>query len=263
MVDDAGGPFAPEVTISSRGAVRVVKLNRPEALNAVNARLHRALARVWRHLADDPEARAVVFTGEGRAFSAGGDIDWISSFQTDHAGRRGSVEEAAEIVNEMIRFPLPVVAAVNGPAVGLGCSLAVLCDIVYIAESAYFADPHVSVGLTAGDGGAPAWPVFVNLLRAKEYLFTGDRIPAAEAVSLGIANRAVPDADLFDTAMAMAERLAAQPPQSLQSTKRALNMHLAQAVAGPLAYALSAEYHSFDSAEHRAFLERFGSDRRE
>jgi len=251
------GPFAPELTVNADGGVRIVTMNRPEALNAVNQRLHAALARVWRHLADDEEARCVVLTGAGKAFSAGGDIEMIQSFQADHEARRASLEEAAVIVTEMIRFPLPVVAAVNGAAVGLGCSLAVLCDIVYIGESAYFADPHVSVGLTAGDGGAPAWPVFVNLLRAKEYIFTGDRIPAAEAVSLGIANRVVPDGDLMDTALAMAQRLAAQPIQALRSTKQVMNMHLARAVTGPLEFALSAEYNSFDTPEHRAFVERF------
>lgn len=250
-------PFSPELSITDHGAVRVVKMNRPEAMNAVNPPLHRSLARVWRHLADDPEARAVVFTGEGKAFSAGGDMEMLLGFHTDREGRRHSLEEAASIVNEMVAFPLPVVAAVNGAAVGLGCSLAVLCDVVYIGESAYFADPHVSVGLTAGDGGAPAWPVMVNLLRAKEYLLTGDRIPAPEAVAIGIANRVVPDDELLDSALAMAERLARQPRQALESTKRALNMHLAQAVAGPLAYALSAEYHSFDTPDHQGFVNRF------
>lgn len=250
-------PFAPELLISAHDSVRVVTLNRPEAMNAVNQGLHAGLARVWRHLGADPDARAVVFTGKGRAFSAGGDMEMLHGFQTDREARRRSLEEASSIVNEMIAFPLPVVAAVNGPAVGLGCSLAVLCDIVYMGESAYFADPHVSVGLTAGDGGAPAWPLFVNLLRAKEYLFTGDRIPAQEAVGLGLANRVLPDSDLLGAALSFAARLAEQPVQALRSTKRAINMHLAQAVLGPLAYALNAEYQSFDTPEHRAFVERF------
>ena len=250
-------PFAPELEITSHGAVRLVKLNRPEALNGINPAFDRGLAGVWRHLAGDPEVRAVVLTGEGRAFSAGGDMEMLQGYQNDREGRRVGLEEAHGLVTDMIAFPLPVVAAVNGPAVGLGCSIAVLCDIVYIAESAYFADPHVSVGLTAGDGGAPAWPVFVNLLRAKEYLFTGDRIPAHEAVALGIANRVIADDELLDTAMAFAERLAQQPTQALRSTNRAMNMHLSQAVAAPLAYALSAEYHSFDTPEHQEFVNRF------
>jgi enoyl-CoA hydratase/carnithine racemase len=250
-------PFEPELAITAHGAVRLLKINRPEALNSVNRPLHHALTRVWRHLADDPEARAVVFTGEGRAFSSGGDMDMLKSFHTDAEARRGSLEEAREIVLEMINFPLPLVAAVNGPAVGLGCSLAVLCDIVYIGESAYFADPHVSVGLTAGDGGAPGWPMFVNILKAKEYLFTGDRIPAAEAVAIGLANRVVPDEQLLEVALAFADRLARQPTQSLRSTKRAINMHLSQSVTGPMMYALAAEYHSFDTPEHQEFVNRF------
>src|SRR5690606_21089110 len=112
--------------VEADGPVRTVVLDRAEALNAINADLHRALAQVWRHLAADREARVVIITGAGSAFSAGGDLDWITSFLDDPAARDESLREGAEIIDEMLRFPLPVIAAVNGPAVGLGCSLAVL-----------------------------------------------------------------------------------------------------------------------------------------
>jgi enoyl-CoA hydratase len=149
------------------------------------------------------------------------------------------------------------VAAVNGPAVGLGCNLAVCSDIVLMAESAFIADPHVGVGLTAADGGAPTWPLLIGMLRAKEYLLTSQRIPAAQAVEIGLANRMVPDGELMDQALALAEKLAAQPPQAVQSTKRALNMHIKRAVAGVLEYALAEEYSSFDTPEHQALVTRF------
>lgn len=252
-------PFEPDLTIETHGAVRLVAFNRPETLNAVTADLHRALARVWRHLADDDDARAVVLTGRGRAFSAGGDMVMFQRLQTGVDERRGLLDEAAMIVREMTGFPLPVVAAVNGAAVGLGCSVALLCDLVFMAESAYLCDPHVAVGLTAGDGGAPVWPLFMSLMRAKEFLLTGDRIPADQAVALGLANRVVPDDRLLEEAMAMAERLAGLPPQAVQSTKRALNLHLARAAAGVLEYALAAEYQSFDTEDHRRIVERFVS----
>ena len=131
----------------------------------------------------------VILTGAGRTFCAGGDFDWISSFLDDAAARYESVREGAEIIEEMLRFPLPVIAAVNGAAVGLGCSIAVLCDVVLMSERAYLADPHVSVGLVAGDGGAAFWPLLTPIMRSREYLFTGDRISAGKAVEIGLASR--------------------------------------------------------------------------
>jgi enoyl-CoA hydratase len=250
-------PFEPELLIESRGAVRVVTLNRPEALNAANEALHGALQSVWGHLAQDIEARAVVLTGAGRAFSAGGDFEHFVELWSDVPRRRREIDGARRLLTEMVDFPLPVIAAVNGPAVGLGCNLAVLSDIVLIAESAYISDPHVSVGLTAADGGAPTWPLLMSMLRAKEYLLTSERIPAEQAVALGLANRVVPDAMLLDQALEVAQRIAALPPQSVQSTKRALNMHIKRAVAGVLEYALSEEFDSFGTVEHQALVTSF------
>nr|WP_170306055.1 enoyl-CoA hydratase/isomerase family protein [Mycolicibacter kumamotonensis] len=243
--------------IEARGLVRVVTLNRPQAMNAANEALHTALQSVWGYLARDTDARAVVLTGAGPAFSAGGDFNHFVELWDDRPARRREIEGARRLLTEMVDFPLPVVAAVNGPAVGLGCNLAVLSDIVLIGESAYLADPHVSVGLTAADGGAPTWPLLMGMLRAKEYLLTGERIPAHQAVAMGLANRVVSDADLLDEAITVAQRIAALPPQAVQSTKRALNMHMKRAVAGILEYALSEEFDSFDTAEHQALVTAF------
>ncbi|MEX5636858.1 enoyl-CoA hydratase/isomerase family protein [Parafrankia sp. FMc2] len=250
-------PFAPELLIEARGPIRIVTLNRPEALNAANETLHDALIAVWRHLADDPEVRAVVLTGAGQAFSAGGDFEHFVELWEDRPARRKDIDGARRLLNEMVDFPLPVVAAVNGAAVGLGCNLAVCSDIVLIAESAFISDPHVSVGLTAADGGAPTWPLLMGMLRAKEYLLTSERIPADKAVELGLASRVVPDRELLDQAIALAEKLAKQPPQAVQSTKRALNMHIKRAVAGVLEYALAEEFASFDTPEHQELVRKF------
>jgi enoyl-CoA hydratase/carnithine racemase len=248
--------FAPDLLIETEGAVRVLTLNRPESLNAVSASLHEALEHVWRHIAADPEARAVVITGAGRAFSAGGDMDMIVSMQHDLAFRRAGLGQAQRIVSEVMNFPLPVIAAVNGPAVGLGCTVAACTDIVLIADTAFMADPHVSVGLTAGDGGTAVWPLLMGMLRAKEYLLSGDRISAEQAVAFGLANRVVPAAALMPEALALAARLAAQPPQAVQSTKRALNLHLQRAISGVIEYALAEGSMSFDTPEHRAAIAR-------
>jgi enoyl-CoA hydratase len=250
-------PFEPELLIEERGAVRIVTLNRPEAMNATNAALHDALVSVWKHLAADPGARAVVITGAGKAFSAGGDMHHLQANQRDRVLRQHELDQAGELVRQMSACPLPVVAAVNGPAVGLGANLAVLSDIVLISDKAHIADPHVGIGLTAADGGAPSWPLFMSLLKAKEYLFTGDRILPAMAVELGLANRVVPAADLMEEAVALAERLARQPQQALRSTKQALNLHLTRAISGVLEFALAEEFKSFDEPEHVALVQGF------
>ncbi|WP_280434553.1 enoyl-CoA hydratase/isomerase family protein [Nocardia carnea] len=246
----------PDVlTVTGAGPIRTVTINRPGELNAVNADLHRALAQVWRQLAADTEARVVILTGAGRAFSAGGDLEWITSFLDDPVARDESIREGAEIIEELLRCPLPVIAAVNGPAVGLGASIAILCDIVLISDHAHLADPHVAVGLVAGDGGAAFWPLLTPILRTREYLYTGDRIDAATAVEFGLASRMVPADDLRTAAHALAERLAKQPQNALSSTKQVVNMYLSQALAGPLQAGFAAEVVTMQSPEHRERLE--------
>ncbi|ETA99064.1 enoyl-CoA hydratase, partial [Mycobacterium avium subsp. paratuberculosis 10-4404] len=177
-----------EIDVRADGALRIITLNRPDSLNSVNDDLHVGLARLWQRLTDDPTARAAVITGAGRAFSAGGDFGYLKELSADADLRAKTIRDGREIVLGMARCRIPVVAAVNGPAVGLGCSLVALSDIVYIAENAYLADPHVQVGLVAADGGPLTWPLHISLLLAKEYALTGTRISAQRAVELGLAN---------------------------------------------------------------------------
>jgi enoyl-CoA hydratase len=242
-----------ELRVEVDGPVRTVVMDRPEALNAVNPGLHWSLANVWRQLSADPEAKAVILTGAGRCFSAGGDLDWISTFLDDPVARYESLREGAQIIEEMLRFPLPVVAAVNGAAVGLGCSVAVLCDIVLMSAEAYFADPHIAAGLVAGDGGAAFWPLLTPILRSREFLFTGDRIPAQTAVEIGLASRICGGDELMAEASKLAHRLARLPAPALQGTKRVLNMHL-QGLSAVVQAALAAEEISMRSDEHRERL---------
>lgn len=248
--------FEPELRLETRNAVTVVTMNRPEVKNAVDERLHAALDGVFHHVAKDPDVRAIVLTGAGDAFSAGGDVAWIEELQSDPAARLLSNDGAHRIVTSIISCRLPVVAAVNGPAVGLGCTLAVACDLVYLAESAFLCDPHVSIGLTAGDGGAALWPLTTSVVKAKERLFFGSRVPSHEAVELGLANAVLPDAELLDRTVAIAERLAALPPLAVQTTKRAMAIHTLRSIAGVFEYSLAAEYQTFDTPEHRAIFAR-------
>jgi len=247
------------VRIEADGAVRIVTMNRPDTLNAFDRELHTALPRALREVSADSKARAVVLTGAGRAFSAGGNIEDFDTFANDLDLRRASLREARQLFEDLINVHLPVVAAVNGPAVGLGCTLATACDAVIISERAFLADPHVTVALVAGDGGAVTWPLNIGLLRAKPYLLTGDRIPADVAVSLGLATRAVPSNEVLAEAIAMAQRIAALPPQAVQDTKMILNQHLRQASVAVLGYGLAAESQSHDTAEYRAVPEKFRS----
>src|SRR5690242_20479402 len=245
------------VRVEADGPVRIVHLTRPEQLNAINDDLHLALTRLFPQLSADAGARAAVITGEGRAFSAGGDFDLLDRMAKDRDLRHTVIAEGRELVLNMIRCRVPVVAAVNGPAVGLGCSVIALSDVVYMAESAYLADPHVTVGLVAADGGPLTWPLHTSLLLAKEYAFTGDRIPAKRAAEIGLANHVCPDDEVFSAALAAAHRIAALPQQAVEATKRVLNLHLERAVLATIDFAMASESESFDTDDLRANVDKF------
>lgn len=249
--------LGPQLMVESVGDVRVVTLNAPERLNSVDTQLHEDLALVWDLLFEDHDAGAVVLTGAGRAFCSGGHVPEFIRYHEEPAFIHDACRVAERIARGMINCELPVVAAVNGPAVGLGASLVTGCDIVLMAEDAFIADPHVTVGVVAGDGGPVAWPLLMSLARAKEHLFLGDRISAVEAERLGLANRVLPKDELMPYAMDLAGRLAAQPRQALRQTKRVINQHLQQAANLVLNLGLAAEEASFQSDEVRRTVERF------
>ncbi len=234
----------------------MVTLNRPENLNATNHVLHAGLAALFPQLDEDDEARVAVLTGAGRAFSAGGDFNYIDELSKDPELRHLSLTHGRQIVTGMVRCRLPIVAAVNGPAVGLGCSLVALSDIVFMAESAHLADPHVLLGLVAADGGPVVWPLLTSLQLAKEYALTGDRIPAERAAAIGLVNHVCPDGEVLEQAMACAHRIANLPQGAVEDTKRILNIQMERAVLSVLDYALSAEDRSFTSSELRANVDR-------
>ena len=242
----------PEIDVAADGPLRIITLNRPGALNAVNDPLHTGLARLWPRLSEDHDARAAVLTGAGRAFSAGGDFGYLEELSRDAALRAKTIAHGRDLVLGMARCRVPVVAAVNGPAVGLGCSLVALSDVVYMAETAYLADPHVQIGLVAADGGPLTWPLHTSLLLAKEYAFTGARISAPRAAEMGLANHVV--ADPLSEALACAKRIAGLPRQAVESTKRILNLQLERAVLATLDFAMTAEEQSFGTADFRSII---------
>ncbi len=248
--------LTPELEVEVDGPVRLVRLNRPEQLNATNHGLHRGLAELFPQIDADDAARAVVLTGKGRAFSAGGDFTYLDELSRDADRRRETLAHGKQIVTGMVRCRVPIVAAVNGPAVGLGCSLVALSDIVYMAESAHLADPHVMIGLVAADGGPVTWPLLTSLQLAKEYALTGDRIPARRAAEMGLVNHVCADGEVLEQAVGCAHRIAKLPRQAVEDTKRLLNLHLERAVVATLDFALAAEDRSFTSSELRVNLDR-------
>lgn len=246
-----------EIKVEADGPIRIITLNRPEALNAVNHELHVGLARIWPQLSEDIDARVAVLTGAGRAFSAGGDFAYLDQLRRDKDLQRITLMHGREIVLGMARCRVPVVAAVNGPAAGLGCSLVALSDIVYLAENAYLLDPHVQVGLVAADGGPLTWPLHTSLHWAKEYALTGAKISAERALAMGLANHVV--ADPLAEAMECAKKIAELPRQAVESTKRLLNIQLERAVLASLDYANTAEEQSFNSEDFAAIVTRLNA----
>lgn len=249
--------LSPHIVVEARGAVRIFTLNHPENYNSVDDDLHQALVKAWHLMQTDNEAGAAVLTGQGVAFSAGGNMEHLRDLHEDAVLRRHTMRTAERLVRAAVSSEMPIVAAVNGPAVGLGATLALLADLVVISEDAYISDPHVNIGVVAGDGGASVWPSYMSMLQAKEHLLLGTPVPAEECLRLGIANRVVPTADVLSTALELATRLADQPRQAVRDTKRALNLHLRQAVDRTIDFALAAEAESFVGDDVMKTVRRF------
>jgi enoyl-CoA hydratase len=242
------------------GRILSLALNRPDQMNAVNARMHAELARVFYEINADPDTDVVILTGRGRAFSAGGDLHWLETMAGNRAAFARTIAEGKTIVFSLLDLEKPIIAKVNGPCVGLGATLALFCDVIFAADIAKLGDPHVAVGLAAGDGGAVIWPQLIGYARAKEFLFTGDLIDARRAEEIGLINRCVPADQLNAVVEAFARRLAEGAIRAIQWTKVSVNIGLKQLAHSILDASLAYEGHSNLTQDHReavrAFLER-------
>lgn len=245
----------PDIAVERRGRILVLKMNRPESLNAMTDSLHRQLAGVFREVADDGEADVVILTGEGRAFSAGGDLDWIATQPSEEFQQ--SFREGRRIIADLLDVPQPVIAAVNGHAIGLGATIALFCDFVYVAETAKLGDPHVVLGLVPGDGASVIWPVVAGSVKAKQHLLTGDPVDGREAEAAGMVTEARPADQVMGAAEAMAERMLGLPQTAVRGTKLAVNSPLRQALGGLLDLSLTVERISRESDDHRAALDSY------
>jgi len=212
--------------------VVLITINRPEVMNATNARLHWELTQVWLTIDADPAARVALVTGAGRAFSAGGDISLVEEMVGNPEAAARTMREASDLVYNIINLDKPVISAINGVAVGAGLVVALLADVSIIAETARFTDGHTRLGVAAGDHAAIIWPLLCGMAKAKYYLLTSEFIDGREAERIGLVSRCVPADKLMETALAVAEGLAGGSQPAIRFTKRALNNWLRQA--GPI-----------------------------
>ena len=250
------------VSFSRRERVLTVTMNRPEKLNAVNERMHTELARIFHDITSDPDSDIVVLTGAGRAFSAGGDFNWFQEMIDDPRIWDKTRQEAKQIVFGLIDCEKPVIAKVNGHAMGLGATIALFSDVIFAAESAKFADPHVGVGLVAGDGGAVIWPQLIGYARAKEYLMTGDVISAGDAAAMGLINHVVADDDLDATVDAFVDRLSGGATQSIRYTKIAVNIGLRQLAHSIMDASIAYESMTNFTTDHQEAVNAFREKRK-
>lgn len=243
-------------------SILTVTLNRPESKNASNARMELELCRVFTEVNEDAAIRVVILTGAGDTLSGGGDFAYIREMMDEPSKMFDALPVAKRLVFSMLDCSKPVLAKINGHAIGLGATLALFCDVTFAAEHARIADPHVAIGFVAGDGGAVIWPQLVGYNRAKEYLFTGEPLLAPEAARLGLINHAVPAAELDARVMAYARKVAAMPPRAVQWTKASINIGLKQLAHSIMDASIAYEALSNMTRDHREAMDALAAKRR-
>jgi enoyl-CoA hydratase len=243
------------ITFEEDGKILIVKFSRDDNLNAVNARLHTEMSWLFRDIAEYSDCNVVVITGKGKAFSAGGDINWFSSMSEEDLNRL--FIEARRIIVDLLEVPQPVITTINGPDVGLGATLALFGDVIYMGRSGIIADTHVLAGIAAGDGGAVIWPSLLGIARAKEFLMTGKKVDATLAQEIGLVNHVVAVDQLMSEALAMAHRLADGAQMAIRATKASLNKSLRDRANLNLDTSLAMEKECFSSEEHRNCIASF------
>ena len=250
-----------QLTVAIESRVGTITLNRPDRLNAVNGVLLSELAHIFRDVEADSNIDIIILTGAGKAFSAGGDLEWMQ----DAIDRPDSFEQSSrdgkQIIFSILDCEKPIIAKVNGHAIGLGATLALFCDVIFASENAKFGDPHVSIGLVAGDGGAVIWPQLVGYARAKEYLMTGDLISATKAENIGLINHVV-KADELDAAVSdFARRLAGGALKAIRWSKVSVNIGLKQLAHAIMDTSVAYEVITSASSDHAEAVAAFREKR--
>ena len=243
------------IHLERHGHVLTVTLRHPTSpVNAVDELLHHEFGELFRTLKREREARAIVLVGEGKAFSAGGDFGWFPQLR-DTAALDELRRDAKQMIWDLLDVEVPIVCGLNGSAAGLGASIALLCDLIVMSERAVIVDPHVNVGLVAGDGGAAVWPLLLGPLAAKRHLLLGEPLTAADALRLGVASEVCAPADVRERAIAWAQRIAAQPPLAVKGTKQAVNAQLKQSLLTSFDLSIALEIPCFLSSDHKEAID--------
>ena len=245
-----------------RGRVLEITMNRPDTLNAVDEVMHEELARVFTDASNDEGSDIVILTGAGRAFSSGGDVGFFQKMIDEPSSFEKTAREAKQIIFTLLDCEKPIIAKVNGHATGLGATIALFCDVIFASEAAKIGDPHVSVGLVAGDGGAVIWPQLIGYARAKEYLMTGKLMPAAEAARIGLINHAVPATELDAQVRDFADHLAAGAIKAIKWTKMSVNIGLKQLASSIMDASLAYEAMSNVTVDHQEAVHAFREKRK-
>ena len=236
-------------------AERILRItfDRPETYNSVDAETHTQLTHIWRDIDADPDINVVLVTGAGKAFSAGGDFELIKKILDDPAARMATWKEAKDLVYNVINCNKPIVSAINGVAVGAGLVVGILADVSIAGKSARIVDGHTRLGVAAGDVACIIWPLLCGMAKAKYYLLTCRPLSGEEADRIGLVSMCVEDAELQETALAVAKELATGAQSAIRWTKYALNNWLR--MAGPTFDASTAfEMLGFAGAEAREGL---------
>lgn len=248
------------ISVDERG-VAVVEIPVAGSTGRRQAEIHKEVSTIWTRLGDDPEVKSILVTGAGEEFYRSADVDGLKAIPgldkeaTFELLQRLS-KEGLDIVYRIVELDKPVIAAINGPAAGGGLAIALLSDISVAANDAELVDPHIAMGLAAGDHAAMIWPLLCGMAKSKLYLLTSDPVTGAEAERIGLVSLSVPAADVVPTAMSYAQRLAAGPTYAIRYTKKALNQWLRLGGLTAMDYSNALELLNFFGPEIREAVER-------
>ncbi len=251
--------------IDKENRVATVTLNRPETGNRIEHRFHAELQDIWVDLLRDKEVNAILLTGSGRYFSVGGNIKGMQDRPGGDVFEEGEMLEPSggrRIVQNILDCEKPIVCAINGDCIGLAATVALLCDITVASRTARIADPHVKVGLVAGDGGAVIWPMLVGPNRAKEFLMRGNLIEALEAERIGLVNYAVAPDEVLPKARELARELADGAPWAIRWTKLSVNKAIRDQFNLIMDASYALEMCTFQTEDHREAVRSFVEKRK-
>ncbi|HTZ69852.1 MAG TPA: enoyl-CoA hydratase/isomerase family protein [Acetobacteraceae bacterium] len=255
-------PNYKTITLARKDRLLTITLNRPDTLNAVNLAMHEELAEVFQFAARDQGSNVIILTGAGRAFSAGGDLDHMAHNAAHPELFDEEASLAKRIVFALLDVDKPVICRMNGHAVGLGATLALMCDVIFAAENARIGDPHVGVGLVAGDGGAAVWAYRIGLGRAKEFLLSGDLLTARRAAEIGLVNHCVAPEGLDEAVDVFAQRLLNGATSAIRYTKVLMNLELKRIAHAVLDAGVAYESLTVRSADHREAVQALREKRK-